>query len=866
MTAPNTQNARTSESTVPVIRQVALVMMALCLLVPALMLLRQAAAPAREHEPARASAALRALFDAIEVAPAVPPPLPDADLLRTLLPHCTGLPAYQGLPIMQDLAEQIALLDARLAGLTSRDGARNAPLRQLHHLNVQRWAQGVAGVGNASGSAAKPAAGLASADCAHAAQALRHLAGPRGASLLAQARWRDRADAPGQSLDAPAAVTLAGHSLAQTDPWRGWPGCIWLGGRQPGEPAYYLAPSAHSRWNQRLCEQPGMRPPADTDAPTSAQASTGSVAPASTAQTADATRGAAAGPAGATQPGAVPPRDDPAWSIPHDLSVLLADLEALRQPEGALYAHYVARLPGAANRLRLGRNEVDVGFNLQLTIAPRSQAMAQQVADCYTGSNASCTLIGVPLERVAAAQGAGAKAMWEQAAARMTSVAIIDVASGRIEALASAHTPCHAQENDGPFRDAGCLPLWTRPQRRPDALLNHAVFSDNLPGSTIKPILASVFFEDRRTPPEALALWLAKSDTQRFNDELFCINLPASTVCDRPLRAQQRAADLGWNADCTDRPDAGCARVDLLFGRRLGARLGDPAALPDGASAAPLQRPVLVGRLFVEPSAASPGQHSLMPLPPIARAAAAACRSGGQWHADSCESAAMKPLVNEAEGQGQARATALGVATMLARLTAAANGLSAVRRPHLIERISDAQGRAVDSAATRALLAAPEALGVPSAVARQVLQAMAKGTQALPGQDGTAHLICGHVFGARCAEIGARLAGKTGTPSFALDTHTLASARAFCQARPRDGACLARPAKWYVAAYASADPKGLVKDKVIAVMSERNWYRTSPDVPAAQRGRLHGTDDLNNISTEIAMRVLALQWGVAGRP
>ncbi|HLL17748.1 MAG TPA: hypothetical protein VK439_03105, partial [Rubrivivax sp.] len=612
-------------------------------------------------------------------------------------------------------------------------------------------------------------------------------------------------------------------------------------------------------WGRALCEEPGGLP-------------------------SGVKRAAPARPLAAT---AAPARaDDPAWVVPHDVDRLVAELDALRLPQGRLYQNYVDRLPAQANRRTVGRNEVDVGFNVQLTIDPRTQAIAQRVAACYTGQGAACDQAGINFDRVGAAQGGrGAAAMWERAAARVAAVAVIDVASGRIEALASAHTPCYAQENDGPARDAGCLPLWTEPRRRPDALLNHAVFADFQPGSTIKPILASVFFEDRSSNPDQLRTWLAASNTDRFYDELFCINNgnnnsggSANRGCDRPARAQQRAADLGWNSDCTGQPSRRCARGDILFGRRLGARLDLPDGTTDGLlDAAPLQSSALIGRIFVAPAERGTGDGSagpaaggerLMPLPPIARPAALSCRDGqGRWHASNCTSAALKPLVNEGAGQGQARTTALGLATMVARLAGAANGLAAVRPPHLVERITDASGAVVDTAATRSAGAASaplvreEPTVVRPEVAQQVLAGMARGA----GPGGTGHLICRHVFGDACTTVATRLAGKTGTPSFGFDRLTLAQARQHCRANPRDEDCQQKPIKLYVAAVKSGAGRDKDKpaghDKIVAVISERNWYLADRKLGPAQRDRVHGANnDLDNVAAEIAMRVAAAAW------
>src|ERR1700704_3427618 len=80
---------------------------------------------------------------------------------------------------------------------------------------------------------------------------------------------------------------------------------------------------------------------------------------------------------------------------------------------------------------------------------------------------------------------------------RMAAVAIIDVESGRIDALAGALSPCARQEVDGPGRDAACDTRLPYPvQYRADALLNPAVYHDAMPASTIKPIMATAFLAD----------------------------------------------------------------------------------------------------------------------------------------------------------------------------------------------------------------------------------------------------------------------------------------------------------------------------------------------------------------------------------
>ncbi len=73
--------------------------------------------------------------------------------------------------------------------------------------------------------------------------------------------------------------------------------------------------------------------------------------------------------------------------------------------------------------------------------------------------------------------------------------------------------------------------------------------------------------------------------------------------------------------------------------------------------------------------------------------------------------------------------------------------------------------------------------------------------------------------------------------------------------------CREKLVKFYVTAVKSgADAQGRY-DKVVAVISERNWTLASKTLPAAARERVHGgNNDLNNVSTEIAMRIVGAAW------
>ena len=59
--------------------------------------------------------------------------------------------------------------------------------------------------------------------------------------------------------------------------------------------------------------------------------------------------------------------------------------------------------------------------------------------------------------------------------------------------------------------------------------------------------------------------------------------------------------------------------------------------------------------------------------------------SDDDW--ERCRGGAVVDVVAEGWGQGHARASALGVAGMMATLAAAANGATRVPRPHLVESV-----------------------------------------------------------------------------------------------------------------------------------------------------------------------------------
>lgn len=850
--------------------------------------LRPAEAPgedagAERYENVRLVAALQTFEQAIVPRARVVQGPPDAAALLDGLPECRaewaasdgrwdallrglGLRDPQAPAPAQRHAARLAEIDQALARFSTRDNRRvQGPVG----LDAGRWfvaARQALQVPLRPPGQQERRFQLRCADLAAAIAAL----GRDGGRMIEALAWRGTEPAavvarwrPDQLMQVPA------RTLARSNPWGGLPGCVYLGaaGAAGGfAPTHYLAAGRDRA--QAMCADAVMA------------------------------GAAAARPSPAGPPGPSAGADDPDWSVPPALSALLAPLDTIRRPSGTLYRAYTepaaepsplerwvgGQAPADPTGYRYGPNRitldgavVDVGFSVDLTIDPALQALAQKTAACYTGQQAACRMLGIA-RREDGRQPVGHRLL-ERAVVRMAAVAVVDVDSGRIEALAGALSPCARQELDGPGRGRECDARLPYPVRfRGDALLNPAVHHDAMPASTIKPIMAMAFLTD----PQVGARWLAaeqaamrspeaapvaglraelmRSASKAFLDRMFCADRGYAD-CDRPQRIQAAAARLGWNTGCSQAGEA-CGRSDLLFGRPLDA----------GAEAGrvrPLAAPVAYGRLLVEPADPALGAAFRLtadpsPVPAAARQCAAGADavrpSDDDW--EKCRVAGAVDAVAEGWGQGNARATALGAAGMMAALAAAANGQPELRRPHLVRGLRGVgeRGAPLESAVLRWSLAAPEPMTLPREPAEVILNGLSWSHRA-----GTARLACEQVFDARtCSRID-WIAGKTGTPTFPNDARTLDELGRLCRARDTAAAAAAtavrhetacgplRPYKWYVAAWRPPGGDGRWT-KAIAVLTERNWV--------AQTGRIHGAGDQGpNPAAEIALQIAARQLG-----
>ena len=756
----------------------------------------------------------------------------------------------------EELACHLKMVNARLKDMSTPRPDAERVLSERYVVDVERWAGVVR-------EKAVP--------CRDAVAAARQFAA-RDGRLLNLVAWREfSARSVVASQFAPdQAVKVSRRILEQRNPWGGVPGCIYYGDAAKNGKLLYVTDRRQS--NRQACV--AMRPK-ETDE----KLVSGVVARSAIARR-------AAG--------------DPAQEPPESLDVVLAELDHIRLPWKDLFRAYTEP-PAAAgeepratpldvpasegkrvalshgpNQLDRQRHKVDAGFNVHLTIDPDTQRVVQQTSRCYAGDAASCRQLGIAADKKFDDY---TNLMYEKAAVRMAAVALIDVASGRIEALGSAHSDCYRQEYDGPGRKAReCPDLPTAPRYEPDRLLNHALYTDALPGSMVKPIMATGFLRDPAYRKKILADRVAKefvrlqdelkgSDSVAFLNRMFCMD-KGWTNCERPRAVQQAALLYGWDAGCDD-ASFRCGRLNVLFGYPDASRIrADTTRMPLGAS-------VLYGRILVEPpSPKRPADFQLVSNFSFDPAHAAACSRGDNYSGPAekrgwrkCKQGHLLYLESEGWGQGNARTTAVGAAGMIARLAAAANGQAGQRLPYLVERVTDAKGETFELAAQQFRLGDPVPLEIPQADAALIVQGMIshKSAGAPAGtRSGTAHSACIRVYDtAACNRID-WIAGKTGTPPYGNDGLTLKEIRQKCGAVPAPNASFGekqawwtscsreQPYKWYIAAF-KTDAAQTGFNKVIAVLTERNWYKSGP-----LAGKVQAPGDREmNISAEMAFRIMA---------
>jgi hypothetical protein len=530
---------------------------------------------------------------------------------------------------------------------------------------------------------------------------------------------------------------------------------------------------------------------------------------------------------------------------------LLSRLAPWRIPQNPLYE----RLVGERNRIQVRGNEQAMGLSVQLTLDPQWQKMAQQLSDCYTGRNTSPECDKQALDQN----------YFEKARVRLAGISVIDISSGRVLVAASASSPCHAfdQTRNG-NQPRGCPSVDEGTVHRPSVpqeIINHALFTQAPPGSLVKPIMmAGILSQSGASGSiDGIDTALMRSDSQRFLDAFLCRQRLGSgtfqSACQRPEKTLDAVHRLGWNTGCNSqdgRSLAQCGKLDLLHGVPLAAK---PVTLDDKYLLAGMYQPIqwttLMGQMLVSPHQQD-GFTSMADMPlgnelPSPDTVAQCARSGKVGYS-RCKGQRLG-IISEAYGQGNARATPVGVAGMLAALANSSQD-QPQRYPHLLEGLWLSDGN-LDTASDRPLRQGIPLgpAGLPAGISQRIITAMEK----THTQDGTAYKPCSKVMGANACNTSLGIAGKTGTPGDVdqrsltqLHKDKIALRECLSSNKPKCSELYPSPRpryRWYAALFKS-NASGPY-DKAIAVLVHSNWRSAD--------GRF--ADD-NSAAAEMAMRFI----------
>ena len=502
------------------------------------------------------------------------------------------------------------------------------------------------------------------------------------------------------------------------------------------------------------------------------------------------------------------------------------------------------------NSINVDGSDIKIGYNMALTLDPAVQTTAQQVADCVTNSpnGADCNSVLSPaLQNVA-------DGMYENALVRSIGIAVIDVKTQGVLALASADSNCYRADNgDTTIKPTGCPILWKKDWSKQN-LMNHALYQTVYPGSTVKTVQALALvranprFKNMQTPEaQYLKQVIASSSTEKVANFLYCQRTTSAMslqrdrqgVCPGMPAFKKASDDMGWSVNCADKGGVNCGFKDLLFGKAynsdpmLQSRYFSGVLLTDGKQDYTTKQLQFTESQVASCVKANGGRMN------------GACRQGGDM---------LNASMNQVFGAGNAKTSVLGVSDMFANLLIADNGATQRRGVHLIEDLwgvnqiplrpkawrGDAQSQETLTTATSQLGAMP--LGINQSDARGALNLLSGTLLAgtgLGGGNGTAFAACNQAIGS-CAWTQGVMVGKTGTPGFNYPTRqngrsfytpnvTVSMVANLCNnADIRAGkaqpsvACYARPYKWFV--YGLKDKNGKW-DKAVAVLVERNWTK-----------------------------------------
>lgn len=494
------------------------------------------------------------------------------------------------------------------------------------------------------------------------------------------------------------------------------------------------------------------------------------------------------------------------------------------------------------NSINVDGSDIKIGYNMALTLDPAVQTTAQQVADCVTNNpnGADCNSVLSPaLQNVA-------NGMYENALVRSIGIAVIDVKTQGVLALASADSNCYRADNgDTTIKPTGCPILWKKDWSKQN-LMNHALYQTVYPGSTVKTVQALAlvranprFKNMQTTEAKYLKQVMASSSTEKVANFLYCQRTTSAMslqrdrqgVCPGMPAFKKASDDMGWSVNCADKGGVNCGFKDLLFGKAynsdpmLQSRYFSGVLLTDGKQDYTTKQLQFTESQVASCIKANGGRMN------------GACRQGGDM---------LNASMNQVFGAGNAKTSVLGVSDMFANLLIADNGATQRRGVHLIEDLwgvnqiplrpkawrGDAQSQETLTTATSQLGAMP--LNINQSDARGALNLLSGTLLA-----GTGFAACNQAIGS-CAWTQGVMVGKTGTPGFNYPTTqngrsfytpnvTASMVANLCNnADIRAGkaqpsvACYARPYKWFV--YGLKDKNGKW-DKAVAVLVERNWTK-----------------------------------------
>ena len=476
------------------------------------------------------------------------------------------------------------------------------------------------------------------------------------------------------------------------------------------------------------------------------------------------------------------------------------------------------------------------GHSVQLTIDPKTQELAQAHADCFTGVMQACAELGIDM--------ANWRDHFEQAAARSAGVLILDVATGDIQAMGSAMSPCYKTDNSSTVRAPGCPDLPQDAAVRPYMTSSRAL-GEAMMASTNKIVLSLALLRDPQLGPQLQSSLRAEfldaikhSRNEWFLDKLFCRDTGFG-ICDRPRLVLQAAKDLGLNNNCTTTPTttptAKCGKSNLL-----GEMNGD-------TDLDKLQYPVMAGRVFTSafrhPPASGAYEFQEMTdemLRDYPKKFLLHC-SQSRW--EECRGESVINLKSEALGQGNNLGTPMGVAAMVGQLARAANTQPGTPVTALSAHLMHINPQSNT----------PATVSIRPEHARLILEGMGLTTQ----RGGSAYNACVRAMSPTTCALN-RVAGKTGTPTFSQFALTLPERKTKCKqaklSRSATEGCRMLPIKWYVAAVKSSADSA-TWDKVVVVLCERNFNQRTGLVDSPNE-RNENLGSNVNVSAELGLRLI----------